>query len=117
MTATPDIDAMATELWQELLDKDDRTSPEDYPDMALITRDELVDFLHVIAEAERDRLRERVAVLEMALAEISGKSLIHIDFSEKESADATAAKRLYQNWSAILQIARAALANGENRDG
>lgn len=27
--------------WQELLDKDDRTSPAEYPDMALITKDEL----------------------------------------------------------------------------
>lgn len=27
-------------LWQDLLDKDDRTSPEEYPDMALITFDE-----------------------------------------------------------------------------
>lgn len=28
------------ELWQELLEKDDRTSPAEYPDMALITFDE-----------------------------------------------------------------------------
>jgi hypothetical protein len=32
----------ATDLWQQLLDVDDRTSPEDYPDHALITRDELL---------------------------------------------------------------------------
>lgn len=32
-------------LWQELLDKDDRTSPEEYPTMALITFDELKDFV------------------------------------------------------------------------
>lgn len=32
-------------VWQELVEKDDRTSPEEYPDMALITRDELADFL------------------------------------------------------------------------
>jgi hypothetical protein len=31
--------------WQELLDKGDRTSPEDYPDMALITREELAEFI------------------------------------------------------------------------
>lgn len=31
----------ATEAWQDLLDKDDRTSPEAYPEMCLITRDEL----------------------------------------------------------------------------
>ena len=27
-------------LWRDLLEKDDRTSPAEYPDMALITRDE-----------------------------------------------------------------------------
>lgn len=32
-------------FWQELLDKTDRTSPEEYPEMALITRDELADFV------------------------------------------------------------------------
>lgn len=29
------------EIWQGLLDKDDRNSPEEYPDMVLITQDEL----------------------------------------------------------------------------
>lgn len=33
------------QLWQDLLDKDDRTSPEEYPDMALITYDEFRDLL------------------------------------------------------------------------
>lgn len=33
------------DAWQELLDKDDRTSPEEYPEMALITRDELAEFM------------------------------------------------------------------------
>ena len=34
----------AEELWRDLLEKDDRTSPEEYPDMALITFDE---FAHI----------------------------------------------------------------------
>lgn len=29
--------------WQDLLEKDDRTSPEEYPDMALITFEEFRD--------------------------------------------------------------------------
>jgi hypothetical protein len=33
------------DLWQDLLDKDDRTSPAEYPDMALITRDEFEAYL------------------------------------------------------------------------
>jgi hypothetical protein len=31
--------------WQELIEKDDRTSPAEYPDMALITKDELSRFI------------------------------------------------------------------------
>ncbi|WP_367347605.1 hypothetical protein [Sphingobium yanoikuyae] len=33
------------DAWQDLVDKDDRTSPEEYPDMALITREELADYM------------------------------------------------------------------------
>lgn len=41
-------------LWQELLEKGDRTSPEEYPDMALITRGELADFIERAAPAPQD---------------------------------------------------------------
>lgn len=34
-----------SEAWQELVEKDDRTSPSEYPDMALITREELAEFM------------------------------------------------------------------------
>ncbi|MGN6451301.1 MAG: hypothetical protein ACTHLK_22455 [Brucella intermedia] len=33
------------DLWDELVNYDDRTSPAEYPDMALITKDELADFV------------------------------------------------------------------------
>lgn len=33
------------EAWRELLEKDDRTSPAEYPDMVLITRDELAEIV------------------------------------------------------------------------
>jgi len=40
------------EAWQSLLDKDDRTSPEEYPEMCLITRGELAEILDAaLAEA------------------------------------------------------------------
>lgn len=39
------IEPLLEQSWQALLDKDDRTSPEEYPDMCLITRAELSDFL------------------------------------------------------------------------
>lgn len=36
-----EVTAIVDREWQSLLDKDDRTSPEEYPDMCLITREEL----------------------------------------------------------------------------
>lgn len=55
------------ELWQELVEKDDRTSPAEYPDMALITREELRRaFAAGLAqgEAERAALREALKQVE-----------------------------------------------------
>jgi len=39
------IESLLEQSWQALLDKDDRTSPAEYPDMCLITREELSRFL------------------------------------------------------------------------
>lgn len=33
------------EVWQELCEKDDRNSPAEYPDMVLITREELAEIM------------------------------------------------------------------------
>lgn len=51
------------EAWDELVNVDDRTSPEEYPDMCLITRDELIDFMqraagHAIERHVRDALND-----------------------------------------------------------
>ncbi len=57
-------------LWQTLLDKDDRTSPAEYPEMALITFEEFCDAFDVGADAERKRAEAaeaRCAGLETAL--------------------------------------------------
>lgn len=35
----------ADDAWQELCEKDDRTSPDEYPNHALITRDELAAYV------------------------------------------------------------------------
>ena len=37
--------AEVDEAWSELLEKDDRTSPEEYPEMCLITKEELAAFM------------------------------------------------------------------------
>lgn len=51
---------LAEKPWRELLEKDDRTSPSDYPDMCLVTFDELSDFLvgaqtEILARIQSDR--------------------------------------------------------------
>lgn len=47
-------------IWQELLDKDDRNSPEEYPDMVLITLEELTD---AVARGYSQGIKECIAVL------------------------------------------------------
>lgn len=40
-----DVTDVVESAWQDLCERDDRTSPEDYPDMCLITREELAEFM------------------------------------------------------------------------
>jgi hypothetical protein len=54
---------LVEQAWTTLLEKDDRTSPEEYPDMCLLTRDEL-EF--AMAEAF---LRGQKALLENGVGE------------------------------------------------
>jgi hypothetical protein len=51
--AEVEASAFADEAWRDLLEKDDRTSPEDYPDMALITHDELASIIFTAAATGR----------------------------------------------------------------
>lgn len=41
----PALEEVLRDAWNDLLEKDDRTSPEDTPDMALITFEELYEFM------------------------------------------------------------------------
>lgn len=79
---------IAAELWQDLVEKDDRTSPEEYPEMALISFDELAGY---IAEAQSGLL----AAL---------KALVPADFDEHPGD-------FMPEWHA----ARAAIAEAEGR--
>jgi hypothetical protein len=47
-----DISAFVDGAWRDLLEKDDRTSPEGYPDMALITHDELASIIFTASAIE-----------------------------------------------------------------
>lgn len=53
-SSTKDIPTDVAEAWQELCEKDDRTSPAEHPDMCLITRDELLGYMS-LASAEGER--------------------------------------------------------------
>lgn len=39
------LDQFVEQAWRDLCEKDDRTSPEEYPEMCLITQDELRETL------------------------------------------------------------------------
>jgi hypothetical protein len=59
------------DAWQELVEKDDRTSPSEYPDMALITREELAEFMGSAA-TQSDASDALVAELADAAAQLAG---------------------------------------------
>ena len=44
------IDHSVDKAWQSLLEKDDRTSPADYPEMCLITKDELAEYMTAVSK-------------------------------------------------------------------
>lgn len=46
-----DLGLTGEDAWAELVEYDDRTSPEDYPEMCLITRDELIEFMRRVSPA------------------------------------------------------------------
>ncbi|MCL8382120.1 hypothetical protein [Xanthobacter aminoxidans] len=64
----------ADEAWQDLCEKDDRTSPAEYPDYSLITREELAGYMRQTApspaspEKGTERVREALRILRNALA-------------------------------------------------
>ena len=51
------VEEALQELWYDLVEKDDRTSPEEYPDMAMLTQDEFFAYLRMFAAA---RVKEAV---------------------------------------------------------
>jgi hypothetical protein len=57
-------EALVDRLWQELCDKDDRTSPADHPDMCLITKGELMLFMADAVVGEHERRRHGMEIEE-----------------------------------------------------
>ena len=90
MNDTPTNDALAAEqqdCWQDLLDKSDRTSPEEYPDMALITREELFDYMNSAAPLRtqpKDAEPSEAVVEAVARAIHEGRSTIPWDVTSQQ---------------------------------
>lgn len=83
----------AKSLWQDLLDKDDRTSPAEYPDMVLITFEEFNEAICYAIKTERDRC----AGLAIRQAHIAGAlpfSSIHTTCHDIASAIRSAVEML-----------------------
>lgn len=69
------VDAIAHGFWLDLVEKDDRTSPEEYPDMALISHDELVGMVRYVA-ALSTPTAEPMAELQRLGQEYDGEALL-----------------------------------------
>jgi hypothetical protein len=60
-------------IWRDLLDKDDRTSPAEYPEMCLITKEELQDYME---RAASDGMIEQI-----------NRALAKADFEAERAGD------------------------------
>jgi hypothetical protein len=59
------IDVILDQSWETLLNQDDRTSPPEYPDMCLITRDELQQFLNSAQFTWHEQKRHGISIEEL----------------------------------------------------
>lgn len=48
---TEALERIVADMWRDLCEKDDRTSPAEYPDMALVTHDELAAIIKLALDA------------------------------------------------------------------
>jgi hypothetical protein len=69
----------ALSLWRDLCEKDDRTSPEDYPDMALITEDEFVYVFNAGGKAWQERAATAERERDAAVATYEDEEAAHQD--------------------------------------
>lgn len=105
-------------IWQGLLDKDDRTSPEEYPDMVLISRDELSGHIaECMAEAawQASKAPTRPAPAEIGMGErerLRAALEEAIEFADQDAQCLTQAGiDMVARWSAAL--ASTVLVEGE----
>ena len=94
-------------LWQNLLDKDDRNSPEEYPDMAMLTFDEFAGY---IREASAPHAEQIAALMEAAGAfrdALEESLALNINWSSDAEPETLA---YYSEYKAVIKQAEAALA-------
>lgn len=84
------------EAWQELSEVGDRTSPEEYPDMCLITHDELADFMGRAKPADQSGVIG-------ALVEAKRLALEDADALDRTAEDAD--ENSWQDWGATMRQA------------
>ena len=88
------------ELWRDLCEKDDRTSPAEYPDMALIDFDELAAIRAEATIAERERCAKQ---LDFRAEELTKRANAHFEEGDQGSAiiERTSAQEARVNAAAI----------------
>jgi len=98
------LSKLADREWQDLLDKDDRTSPEEYPEMALIDR---AEFGGVMSEAyllARDAAANRISELEARVGVLEGAMRMAADLLA-ERAHGNPARSPGHNARLVLEAA------------
>lgn len=106
------LSKLADREWQDLLEMDDRTSPEEYPDMALINRAEFGGAMSEAYLLARDTAANRISELEARVGVLEG-ALTKI-------ADGKVPPDMHGHYLALreaVKIARAALTPQEKDQG
>lgn len=96
-----DRPATAEALWQEMVEWDDRTSPEEYPEMAMLTFEEFADFLNRHRQATLEEAA-KVALFDRSELEpfVSAAAVIWCGKKERETFVEDIAY-FKHNWSSL----------------
>ena len=91
-------------VWLDLVEKDDRTSPPEYPNHALITREELFAALDSARAEGNAAERERIEAIVRSLIRLEETACMETHFQDESNAHAGKAE--------ILRVAAAAICTG-----
>ena len=99
------MDELIQNLWQDLLDKDDRTSPAEYPDMALIAFEEFAACIKLVVTEQRAReLTEReIDAGAQALRQLEQRGRLLHNWADLSDADR---REWHEKATVVLRAAR-----------